>query len=243
MKMRNATMKKKKGSLLSRLFVCLLGAVLLSAALPAQAKAEEAALPVSEPLCVYGTIHREGERILLTGVNGDTNLDELVLNISEETRILDAVNGFPVAEESLAEGEVVYAYISQAMALSLPPQSHASLILCQIPADFGAPLFETAFRLTALDASSFLLTTVRGNEYIIDGSTVLLPYLTRNMVTAADLTAGRTFLVWTNGITGQSQSGTAQMRAAKIVMFAPARSEAPSGPASDPELTDKIQLN
>lgn len=179
---------------------------------------------------------------MMTGIHGDTELDELVLNISDETKILDAVNGFPVAKESLRDGETVYAYISQAMALSLPPQSHASLIICQIPADFAAPLYETAAVLTAQNDSTYLLTTARGSRYLIDSTTILLPYLTRNIVTASDLTEGRTCLIWTDGTSALAEDGTPVMKAREIVIFAPQRETQPSGPASDPELTNKIPL-
>lgn len=243
---------KTRFTLLTRLLGCLLGAIFLCALTPAGvfaagtlaagAFAAETAPPFSEPLRVYGTLHRDGERITVTNIHGDTELDELVLNISDETRILDAVNGFPVAVDSLREGETVYAYISQAMALSLPPQSHATMIICQIPADYAVPLYETAAALTAQNESTYLLTTARGSKYLIDGSSVLLPYLTRNIVTAQDLTEGRTCLIWSDGTSYLTEDGSPVMKAREIVIFAPSHSEQPSGPASDPELTNKIQL-
>lgn len=193
-------------------------------------------LPLSEPLRIYGTVHKEEGWLLLTDIHGDTTLDQLVLNISEKTRILDAVNGYPVSEEELREGESVCAYISQAMALSLPPQSHASMIICRIPEDFAAPSFETADSLTWNEDGSAVLKTVRGNEYVIGSSTTLLPYLTRNIVTAADLTRGRTCLVWS------APQADGQNAASKIVIFAPRQAQqgaGVTGPASDPELLAK----
>lgn len=210
----------------------------LAAAAPSQALASELPVdyPVSEPLCVWGTVSRFGDHLSLKNVQGDTIQEELILNISGETRILDAVNGYPVAADSLQDGTVVYAYISQAMALSLPPQSHAELILCEIPADFAVPSYETVKNLTPADTqnTAWQVTTLRGSVYKIDGSTILLPYLTRNTVTAQDLIEGRSFLVWS------SADGTAS----KIVMFPPKREDIqPAGPASDPQLTGKIALD
>lgn len=201
-----------------------------------QAEQPQADLPLSEPLRIYGTVHKEEGWLLLTDIHGDTALDQLILNVSEETRILDAVNGFPVSAEELQEGESVCAYISQAMALSLPPQSHASMIICRIPEDFAAPSFETADSLTWNEDGSAVLKTVRGNEYMIGSSTTLLPYLTRNIVTAADLTRGRTCLVWS------APQADGQNAASKIVIFAPRQAQhgaGATGPASDPELMAK----
>lgn len=226
--MKNSTL------LLGALAVC----AFLAVSAPSQTLASDLPedYPVSEPIRVWGTVSHFGDRISLKNVQGDTVQDELILNISDSTRILDAVNGYPVAADSLKDGETVYAYISQAMALSLPPQSHAELILCQIPADFAVPAYETVKSLTpaGLQSTSWQLTTQRGSTYRIDGTTVLLPYLTRNLVTAQDLTEGRTFLIWSPDA----------KTASKIVMFAPDREDAkPTGPASDPLLTGKTELN
>lgn len=225
---------KHSARFLGALAVC----TILTAPAPSRALASELPgdYPVSEPLCVQGTISHFGDRISIKNVQGDTVQEEIILNISDETRILDAVNGYPAAVDSLRDGEPVYAYISQVMALSLPPQSHVELILCGIPADFAVPAYETVKELVPADSqnTSWQVSTLRGNTYRIDAGTTLLPYLTRNIVTAQDLTAGRTFLVW----------ASADKTASKIVMFPLEREAAkPAGPASDPELTGRIALD
>ena len=218
---------KKNIRLIIGCFVC---STFLTAAGASLSHAEPPAdYPVSEPLCIYGTIHKEGTALSLTNIHGDTVLDELILGVSDETRILDAANGFPVTAETLKEGENVYAYISQAMALSLPPQSHVSMIICQIPEDAYAPFFDTADQMSANADGTFNLTTLRGNTYRINEATMLLPYLTRNIVTVSDLTKGRTFLVWKDQNTGDNT-------AAKIVIFPENTASKITGPASDPEL-------
>lgn len=162
--------------------------------------------PLSEPLCVQGTISRDGGRFSLTQVSGDISQEEIILNISDETKILDAVNGFPVAAEAIEDGETVYAYISQAMALSLPPQSHAEVILCQIPADFAVPSYETVDHSVFLTPGSTIdktafgqVATRRGNTWAVVETTSLLPFLTRNIVGTDSLTSGRKCLLWPAG--------------------------------------------
>lgn len=225
---------KLSNNVISKLIGSLACAVLLAAS-SFPALADGAELPVSEPLCIYGTLHNDNGQISMTNISGDTSLDQLVLNISEETKILDAVNGFPVSVSDLREGETIYAYISHAMTLSIPPQSHAEMILCQIPQDFGVPSYETVSALAPINEQSFKLTTVRGNEYMIDKATILLPYLTRNLVTVQDLTEGRACLVW-------STPADAKIASKAVIFAASSPSKQPSGPASDPALTDKIQL-
>lgn len=222
----------------------LLGCVVCSAVLSmtgaVKAIAAEKVIPVSEPLYVCGTIHNENGQLTLRNIQGETAMDEIVLNISEETRILDAVNGFPVSVDNLKDGESVYAYISQAMTLSLPPQSYASMIICRIPADFAAPAYEKVDTLTQNADGTMLLTTMRQNQYTIDAATSFLPFLTRNIATVQDLTKGRTCLVWRTPTTA-GQTGNTNT-ASKIVVFAPENSSgngAASGPASDPELIGK----
>ena len=67
---------------------------------------------------------------------------EIILNITDTTRILDAVT---LEEKTLAdinEKEIIYAYTSPVMTRSLPPISNAEYILINIPADFGIPSYE-----------------------------------------------------------------------------------------------------
>lgn len=218
---------KKHTFLLGALAVC----VFLSTAAPSSTLASQLPedYPFSQPYRIWGTISHFGDRVSITNVQGDITDTELILNISDQTRIVDAVDGFPVAAADLQDGQVVYAYVSQAMALSYPGQTHAEMIICGIPADFAAPSYETVKTLTALSDNGqntdWQLTTMRGSTYQINSETVVLPFLTRNLVTAQDLTEGRTFLVWSD----------ANGNASKIVMF-PVGSSAPSGPASDPLL-------
>ena len=117
------------------------------------------------------------------------------------------------------------------------------MIICQIPAGFAAPSYETAVTLTGSSESGWQLTTKRGMVYGIDGETTVLPYLTRNMVTAEDLTSGTTCLVWPDRNMTDA-SGNEIIHASKVVIFPGGGSavQNSSGPASDPALTDKIEL-
>ena len=101
----------------------------------------------------YGTVTRpegfEGDQLLMNAaIEGVEGQQEVILNISEETLILDAVEGLPIKLEDIKDGDMVYSYMSPAMTASLPPQSFAYMILANIPADYRVPALEEVKELT-----------------------------------------------------------------------------------------------
>lgn len=51
---------------------------------------------------------------------GDST-EEVIITISDDTKILDGVNGYPVEADTLTEGKAVNVYVGPAMTMSLPP--------------------------------------------------------------------------------------------------------------------------
>lgn len=162
-----------------------------------------------EPVSFYGTIEKDGTEQLILNTQEQ---GEIILHLSDETLILDAVNGFPIGVDGLTDGEGVYVYTSPAMTMSLPPQTHAILIVGQIPADFKAPILERVESLVDESNGTYVVETVSGEEYTIQSDTTMLPYLTRNMVYPDSLVPGTQFLVWTTAVQPEV--------AEKIVIFA-----------------------
>lgn len=171
-----------------------------------------------EPVRVYGPITKTDNKTLsIDNQSGTSYAGEIRITISDRTRILDAVTGFPVAYDDLRDGETAYIYVGPAMTMSLPPMSNTSLILCNIPADYKVPEFLKVDTMTiASDGVSGTLTATNGNQYPIPADAQILPYLTRNIVRIQDLTQDRTCLLWSD----------AQNRATKVVLF-------PEGDGSD----------
>lgn len=147
---------------------------------------------------IWGTVVSvEDGRITIDNQSGTSFAGEIVLNISDEyTRVLDAVNGFPVQLSDIHEGEVIYAYIGPAMTMSLPPQTTPEMILCQIPADYRVPDYVEVKSMTWQENGDWVLVSTEGTTYQIPGSCPIIPYLTRNMVTLQDVTESRKLLVW-----------------------------------------------
>ena len=91
---------------------------------------------------VYGTPSIEENQIFLKNSNEAATYSEIILNITDTTRILDAVTLEEKTLTDINEKEIIYAYTSPVMTRSLPPISNAEYILINIPADFGIPSYE-----------------------------------------------------------------------------------------------------
>lgn len=205
---------------------CFCLAAILTAGSPAITKAAQPA--PANAVTVWGPVTKTASQSLsLNNQAPDSYTGEMIINISDQTRILDAVTGFPVAFDQIRDGETVYAYISQAMTMSLPPMTNASLILCNIPADYRVPQYLQTTSLTIrADGVSGSLTANDGVTYTIPADCQITPYLTRNIVTIQDLTEGATFLLWSDS----------QNRASKIMVF-------PGEPATDSIKTGWSQID
>ena len=159
------------------------------------------------PVQVWGRVTRlENGSLLLENSNENDPYHEIILHLPEHTPCLDAVTGLPLDRE-LRDGETVYAWVGPAMTMSLPPQAAAELVVANIPADFGVPQYYQIARvepqaviaiyptppLTHVD-----LVTTGGETLTVTKDAVLLPYLTRQMVTLGSLRPGSRILVWTD---------------------------------------------
>jgi len=170
------------------------------------------------PVVQYGTVaFLEDDRIMLMGTdaNGE-KYAKLILNLSDSTLILNAVSGEPVALESIREGELLYAYVSPVMALSMPAQASAELLLVDIPADFVMPVYAEINNIFSGDNGTLTLITDQGVNLIVNAETALSPFLSRQFLTAEMLRPGQKILAWC-GPTNMSYP--AQTIANKLIAF------------------------
>ena len=147
----------------------------------------------------------------LTMHRQDNGFDEdVVITIAEDTKVLDAENGYPVELGDLKEGNTISAYVDEAMTLSLPPITNGLLILVQAEG-YDFPRYTKVKELMAANTEGErILTAENGINYMITAETRLLPYLTRNIVSEEDLTEGTEILIW------NEENGN---EAEKIVVF------------------------
>lgn len=172
---------------------------------------EDAGSMISETICVWGpVVSVEDGSIMIDNQSGVSSPGEMVLQIAEETRVLDAENGFPVELTEIEEGEVIYANIGPAMTMSLPPQTTAEAIICEVPEDFKAPAYVQVVSMEQGKDEGYAMTASNGLTYQVPADCEILPFLTRNIVMLQDVTEGSTVMVWSDE----------ENQAQKLVLFA-----------------------
>ena len=99
---------------------------------------------------------------------------EIVLHIGPDTPVINAATGWPAPAPTCGP---VIAAIGDAVAMSLPPQTTAEVLLTDLPEDPPT------------------LLRLEGPLDLPEGAEIF-PYRTRQIVTAADLTPGSLVLAW-----------------------------------------------
>ena len=201
---------------MKKLFKKLMSCICMTAMLTAGSLVNAAAATTTDTALndyrIHGPVTKsEHGQLIIDNQESTGYTGEIILNISSETtKILDAVTGSPVTVGDIRDGETIYAYISPVMTMSIPPMTNASLILCNIPADFRVLAYQQSDVLTVNeDGVSGSVKTTDDTTYTIPADCEIFPYLTRNIVRIQDLTEGRTFLVWADD----------QNRASRIMVF------------------------
>ena len=183
-----------------RILQCLslvLCAALLS--IPAAAAETEEETPARlGPVAYWGTVAWiDEDSFLLDRGERDDLSDAVVVHVGDAP-CLDAVTGNTMNVKDLKDGDTAYAWVGPAMMLSMPPQSAASLILGNIPADYAVPQYYEITGSVITEASAVLSVAGSNDTVTVPASAQVSPYLTRNLVTLADLIPGTRILVWSD---------------------------------------------
>ena len=166
-------------------------------------------MPCLAPVRVGGVVTwLENGAILLKNSDGNDPYHKIILHLTETTPVVDAVSGLPL-DRNLRDGETVCAWVGPAMTLSLPPHAAAEVVMANIPADYSVPRYCQIAKVRQQVTSSVRpslshvsLVTTGGEELTVTDKAVLVPYLTRQIVTPDDLVQGSYVLVW------RSEDGT-----------------------------------
>ena len=193
---------------MKKLLSVLLTLAALSAALcvTAAAAETETAPGAEEPeklppfVQVWGKVSPwEGEGIYLKNDDKDSHLNEVVIHPGDAPAV-DGATGLPLDLEKVKEGDTLYVWTGPAMALSLPPQMSALVIVGNVPAGAAAPEFcEIAQRAVSPapgDKGNPTFALTGGETLEVTDKTVYTPWLTRQMVRMEDLNPGDRALVW-----------------------------------------------
>ena len=183
-----------------RILQCL--SLVLCAALlavPAAAAETEEETPARlGPVAYWGTVTWiDEDSFLLDRGERDDLSDAVVVHVGDAP-CLDAVTGNTMNVKDLKDGDTAYAWVGPAMMLSMPPQSAARLILGNIPADYAVPQYYEITGSVITEASAVLSVAGSNDTVTVPASAQVSPYLTRNLVTLADLVPGTRILVWSD---------------------------------------------
>ena len=149
-------------------------------------------------------------------------VSEIILHVGKGTVILDGTTLMPVQLKDLGTEGTAYVWVSQAMTMSLPPQTTAQVIITNVPEDASAPMYVIAKEVERTD-EGIMITDQDGVVWRADQDTIVTPYLTKNIVTLDDIDAGTRMIVSQGSETstsGTEKAGDADAYAANIMVFA-----------------------
>lgn len=191
----------------------LCAAVLLS--LPALAAEDLLISPAPEdpappqtlaPVSVRGKVTKlESGSLLITSTEEDAVNPETIVHLPEGVPCVDAVTGLPLDMTKVKDGDTLYAWVGNAMTMSLPPQTSALVVVGNIPADYRVPEF---YEIVGTDKTVMAaiypppertevnLPVAGGETLTIPVSAQIGPWLTRQMVNIDSLIPGSQVLVW-----------------------------------------------
>lgn len=165
------------------------------------AAGESEAIPeyVPESVKMYGPVlDKQEDRFKLNNTVGGGYQGEVVIHISpEKTLILDGTTGEVSSQDEIRTSENLHVYTGMAMAMSLPPQATADLILTNVDEQGIIPQYITLKdAVTANEQGGFTLTASDGTTFRLPADCFIQPHLTRQMVMPEHLQKNDRLLVW-----------------------------------------------
>lgn len=170
------------------------------------------------PTRVWGAAVELGDMSLtLENSNESDPYQKVVVNVEEDTLILDAVTGEAKTFDDLRTGETVYAWVGPDMTKSLPPISTGRVILCGLPADYAAPTYAEVESVTETESGADVCLN---NDVVLhlnaDTGYLAAPGWEKETVSAADIVPGTRVLAWYSVVT---LSLPAQASPSKVMVF------------------------
>lgn len=170
------------------------------------------------PTRVWGAAVELGDMSLtLENSNESDPYQKVVVNVEEDTLILDAVTGEAKTFDDLRTGETVYAWVGPDMTKSLPPISTGRVILCGLPADYAAPTYAEVESVTETESGADVCLN---NDVVLhlnaDTGYLAAPGWEKETVSAADIVPGVRVLAWYSAV---ALSLPAQASPSKVMVF------------------------
>ena len=153
---------------------------------------EEAAAPEAMYLSTYGEITEAADDyVVVKTLDGE----EIQFNTSDLTAVIDANTVLPLDLKN-RESDMVMVTYSNAMTMSIPPQAYAFAIVGNIKSEMGNPIFTIVEDVKTSEDGIVIVTEGGMKEITVPSNAQVSPYMTRNIVTLADIKAGSNVLLW-----------------------------------------------
>ncbi len=153
----------------------------------------------NEELCVYGPVSEvSDDSVTIDNQSGLSSQGNMVITYTAETPIFDAKTGDPVDMTGAEVGTTIYAYIGEAMTMSEPPITNGEFFFVNAEDVDEMPVYAAIKSVKQSNKSeeTVYVTTENGTEYTVNEETRIMPYLTRNIVTAEDIESGKKCVIW-----------------------------------------------
>ncbi len=153
---------------------------------------EVATMQETAYLSAYGEITEVAdEYVVVKTMDGE----EIQFNTSELTQVIDANTVLPLDLKE-RETDMVMVTYSNAMTMSIPPQAYAFAIIGNIKSEMGNPIYTIVEDVKTSEDGIVIVTEGGSKEIAVPSTAEVSPYLTRNIVTLADVVKGSNVLLW-----------------------------------------------
>lgn len=171
----------------------------------------------AQPVRVVGKAVELGENsVTIEEETGADTTSKVIVNVAEDTAIVDAVTGEARSFADIKENETLYAWVGPVMTRSLPPMTTGRVIVCNVPEDFSAPAYSEVQSVTKHDDGGVSLYVTGEMVLHLSADTDLSAYKTKNVVGLDELKPGDRILSWYEMV---MMSYPGQATPGKVVVF------------------------
>lgn len=207
-------------------------------------------MPASETY--FGTIESiekdEEGNVVSISLTSEENGD-YVMNVTDNTVWVDAVEKVKASQEDLAEGDTIYVYHSPVSTRSLPPQSEAFAVVLNVPQDIAVGVYHEVEEVTTTENDTRLLTNNGGLYLVISDETAVKNYETGEVADISAVAEGDHVIAWYDAV---AMSYPGQANVSDILVLPAVETveteadtadiDAASAPAEDAELEAESEV-
>lgn len=164
-------------------------------------------------ISTWGTITKVDVANKQLTVNLGETKEDIVLNITSDTYIVDNLSRKAVALKDLKENDVVYVWHSPIMTMSLPPQTKAIALAVNVPADMASGRYFEVEKIEKTSNGYRLLNQEQDLFVTVPANTKINVFNSNKKVDISRVKPGTKLMVWYEiaAASFPAQAGTAEL--------------------------------